>query len=72
MPLILFMYLNIVNNALFENKRNKQTYSPKKSEFKEESPTKEIENSGNNPPKLKEQIFSGYLTQNWLILKHTL
>ena len=66
------MYLNIVNNALFENKRNKQSYSPKKSEFKQESPTKEIENSGDNSPKLKEQIFSGYLTQNWLILKHTL
>ena len=59
------MYLNIVNNLSFGNKRNKNALSKKKEESREEEnlskETSNVENEIWNG-----SIFYGELTQNWL------
>ena len=59
------MYLNIVNNLSFGNKRNKNTLSKKKEESREEENlSKETSDTANEI--WYGSIFYGELTQNWL------
>jgi len=59
------MYLNIVNNLSFGNKRNKNTLSKKKEESREDkSLSKETSDEENEI--WYSSIFYGELTQNWL------
>ena len=59
------MYLNIVNNLSFGNKRNKNSLSKKKEESREgEKLSKETSDAENEI--WYSSIFYGELTQNWL------
>ena len=59
------MYLNIVNNLSFENKRNNNTLSKRK-EKSDESEDSSIELFNIEKEIFYNSIFYGQLTQNWL------
>ena len=59
------MYLNIVNNLSFENKRNKNIVL-RKTEESNEDENKSIETSVSGYEFFYNSIFYGQLTQNWI------
>jgi len=59
------MYLNIVNNLSFENKRNKNIVIKKKDD-KNEDEHNSLDNEGSDYELFYNSIFYGQLTQNWI------
>ena len=59
------MYLNIVNNLSFENKRNKHTVFRKKDDNNEDE-QKSLDIANSDYELFYNSIFYGQLTQNWI------
>ena len=59
------MYLNIVNNLSFENKRNKNVVIRKKDDNNEDE-QKSLDIANSDYELFYNSIFYGQLTQNWI------
>ena len=59
------MYLNIVNNLSFENKRNKNIVIRKKDDNNEDE-QKSLDIANSDYELFYNSIFYGQLTQNWI------
>mgnify|MGYP001186893065 FL=1 len=59
------MYLNIVNNLSFENKRNKNIVIRKKDDNNEDE-HKSLDIANSDYELFYNSIFYGQLTQNWI------
>ena len=59
------MYLNIVNNLSFENKRNRKTPLKKKDDINYDD-SNALDTNASDYEILYNSIFYGQLTQNWI------